>query len=41
MEWRIGPGPMDGFYGDNRSVGQNAGNHPMRDDVIKEFPDAG
>lgn len=25
MEWRIGPGPMDGFYGDSRSVGKNAG----------------
>ena len=26
------------FYGDSRSVGKNAGrNHPMREDVIKNF----
>lgn len=41
MEWRIGRGPMDGFYGDSRFAGQNAGRSPHAWWCDKEFPDAG
>lgn len=31
------PGQWMDFYGNSRSVGKNAENHPMREDVIKNF----
>ena len=38
MEWRIGRGPMDGFlWATADLLARMPEDHPMRDDVIKNF----